>query len=148
MTVHDRLLKPREAARLLGISFATIKHWILEGKIKTIRTPGGHHRAPLASLTPFLNGRATFGARPREKCQNLSGGNRLLCKVVGVRSLGLMAEVVVAIGEWQITAMITADALNDLQLQEGDSAAALIKSTQVMIERLEDGQDTDFSKHP
>jgi molybdopterin-binding protein len=48
-----------------------------------------------------------------------------------------MAEVVLAIGEWQLTAMITAEAVTNLQLKEGDSAAALIKSTQVMIERLD-----------
>jgi molybdopterin-binding protein len=40
-----------------------------------------------------------------------------------------MAEVVLAIGEWQVTATITAEAVTDMQLHEGDSAAALIKST-------------------
>jgi molybdopterin-binding protein len=48
-----------------------------------------------------------------------------------------LAEVVLAIGEWQVTAIITAEAVKDLQLKEGDSGTALFKSTQVMIERLE-----------
>jgi molybdopterin-binding protein len=146
MAVNGQLLKPREAARLLGMSFAAIKHWILNGKIATIKTPGGHHRVPLASLTPYLNGWATRGTRPREKCQSFSGSNRLPGKIVSIRPAGLVAEVVLAIGEWQVTAIITAEAVTDMQLHEGDSAAALIKSTQVMIERLDDGQDASLLK--
>ena len=145
MTVNGQLLKPREAARLLGISFATIKHWILDGKIETIKTPGGHHRVPLASLNRFLNGHVTPGTKSRERCQTFSGSNRLPGRIVSIRLEGLMAEVVLAIGEWQVTAIITAEAVIDMQLHEGDSAAALIKSTQVMIERLDDpdaGEDT------
>jgi molybdopterin-binding protein len=50
-----------------------------------------------------------------------------------------MAEVILAIGDAQITAIITADAVRELRLKAGDTAAALIKSTDVMIERLDDG---------
>src|SRR5215469_7343081 len=49
MSVPRQLLTPREASRMLGISYPTIKHWILAGKLKTIRTPGGHHRLSAAS---------------------------------------------------------------------------------------------------
>ncbi len=48
------MLTPREAARLLGVSYATIKQWILSGKLKTVQTPGGHHRLTEAALRPFL----------------------------------------------------------------------------------------------
>ena len=43
----------------------------------------------------------------------------------------------IAIGDQQITAIITADAARELGLRKGDAAAALVKSTDVMIERLE-----------
>jgi len=146
MNAQSQLLKPREAAELLGISFATIKNWILEGKIETIKTPGGHHRIPLASLQPYLDrGRATAGIGSLESGPNFSGSNRLPGKIASIRLAGLLAEVVLSIGEWQVTAIITAEAVNEMQLHEGDSAAALIKSTQVMIERIDDvdaGQDT------
>jgi predicted DNA-binding transcriptional regulator AlpA len=32
MTIQDQLLASREAAQLLGISYPTVKHWILERK--------------------------------------------------------------------------------------------------------------------
>ena len=35
------MLTPREAARLLGVSYATIKQWILSGKLKRYRLRGG-----------------------------------------------------------------------------------------------------------
>src|SRR5260370_32943651 len=54
MRVASPMLTPREAARLLGVSYATIKQWILSGKLKTVQTPGGHHRLTEAALRPFL----------------------------------------------------------------------------------------------
>ncbi len=42
----QRLLKTREAAQILGISYATLKQWIYKRKLKTVRTTGGHHRIP------------------------------------------------------------------------------------------------------
>src|SRR5271166_6841970 len=40
----ELLLKLREAALELGISFPTIKQWIYKKKIRSIKTAGGHHR--------------------------------------------------------------------------------------------------------
>jgi molybdopterin-binding protein len=122
---------------MLGISYPAIKKWILAGKLKTGTTPGGHHRIPLASLRPLLN-REKPGAESRERYRRVSGRNQLSGKVVSIRLAGLMAEVVLAVGENQIMAIITSDAVKELRLKKGDSVAALIKSTDVMIERLDD----------
>ncbi len=40
----DEHLTSTEAARLLGVSPATIKRWSDDGVISTVRTPGGHRR--------------------------------------------------------------------------------------------------------
>ena len=124
---------------MLGISYPTIKHWILNGKLKTIRTPGGHHRLTAASLRPFLEADGMRSdTESRERYRRVSGRNQLAGKVVGVRIEGLLAEVILAIGDARVTAIITAEAARELNLKKGDTAAALIKSTDVMIERLED----------
>ena len=132
------MLTPREAAHLIGISYPTIKQWILNGKLKTVRTPGGHHRVAESALKPYL---AKDNAKPavesRERFRRVSGRNQLAGKVVSIRVEGLLAEVILAVGDTHITAIITAGAVRELQLKKGDSAAALIKSTDVMIERLE-----------
>lgn len=138
MTTQRQLLTPREASRMLGISYPAIKKWILEGKIKTVRTPGGHHRLTLTSLRPYIE---ADSARPesvsRERYRRVSGRNQLPGTVVSVRIEGLLAQIILAVGDAEVMAIITADAARELRLKKGEKAAALIKSTDVMIERLD-----------
>ena len=139
MPVASPLLTPREAARLLGVSYATIKQWILSGKMRTVQTPGGHHRLTEAALKPFLQkDRMKPAVESRQRYRRVSGRNQLVGKVVGIRIEGLLAEVVLSVGDMRVTSIITANAVRELQLKKGDTAAALIKSTDVMIERLDD----------
>ena len=132
------LLTPREAARHLAISYPTIKQWILSGKLKTTQTPGGHHRISSSALKPFLAAdKAKAPEESRERYRRVSGRNQLAGKVASVRIEGLMAEVTVTTEDTRITAIITASAARELRLKKGESVAALIKSTDVMIERLD-----------
>jgi molybdopterin-binding protein len=124
------LLTPRQAAEKLGISYPVLKHWILAGRIRTTKTPGGHHRIPLDALEEFLpaSTASTGGGR-------ISGRNQLLGTILEVTVEGLLAKVVVAVGNQRVTAIITADAVRELALKPGDPAVALIKATEVMIGR-------------
>ncbi len=131
------MLNPREAARMLGISYPTIKQWILAGKLKTATTPGGHHRITEAALKPFLDkDRLKPEAESRERYRRVSGRNQLVGTIMNVRIEGLLAQVEIAIGEQRISSIITADAARELGLKKGQMAAALVKSTDVMIELI------------
>ena len=131
------LLKPREAAAILGISYPTVKQWILNGKLRTVQTPGGHHRISQADLKPFLKDDATRPAKEsRERYRLVSGRNQLVGHVIDLQVDGLLAKVVISFGDQQVTAIITADAVREMDLKKGDAAAALIKATEVMIERI------------
>jgi molybdopterin-binding protein len=131
------LLKPREAAAALGVSYPTLKQWILAGTIKTIKTPGGHHRIPESALTPMLKSKPVAATKvSRERFRNVSGRNHLVGKIVEVRFSGLLAKVALAVGDQQVTAIITADAAREMQLRKGQTAAALMKATEVMIVRV------------
>ena len=122
------LLKPREAAAILGISYPTVKQWIL---------PGGHPRIEHDTLKPFLKEDTTRPLKEsRERYRRVSGRNQLIGHVVDVVIDGLLAKVVLSFGDQQITAILTADAVREMDLKKGDTAAALIKSTEVMVERL------------
>jgi molybdopterin-binding protein len=124
------LLTPRQAAEKLGISYSALKHWILSGRIHTVKTPGGHHRIPADALEEFLpTSTASTGSG------RISGRNQLLGTVLEVTVEGLLAKVVVAVGNQRVTAIITSDAVRELALKPGDSAVALIKATEVMIGR-------------
>ena len=124
------MLTPRQAAEKLGMSYPALKHWILAGRIRTVKTPGGHHRIPLEAIEEFLPRSHVQASRGR-----ISGRNQLVGRVAEVVIEGLLAKVVLAIGDQRVTAIITADAARDLDLKLGDRAAALIKATEVMIIR-------------
>ena len=134
----QRLLAPREAANILGISYPTLKQWIYRNKIKTAKTPGGHHRVPeseIDRLIPKNLERGDIQFR-RGNFRKISGRNQLIGRVLAVKYSGLLAQVTMSIGEQHITAIITADAAKEMRLKPGERAAALIKSTEVMILRV------------
>jgi len=131
------LLKPREAAAALGVSYPTLKRWILDGTIKTIKTPGGHHRIPQSALTPMLKSRPAVAVKAsRERFRAVSGRNQLIGRIVEVKISGLLAKVVLEIGDQKITSIITSDAAREMQLRKGQTAGALVKATEVMIVRV------------
>jgi len=134
----QKLLAPREAANILGISYPTLKQWIYRGKLKTAKTPGGHHRVPeseIDRLIPVKLRRGDIETR-RSNFRKISGRNQLMGRVMDVKYSGLLAQVTLKIGEQHITAIITADAAKEMRLKTGERAAALIKSTEVMILRV------------
>ncbi len=134
----QKLLAPREAANILGISYPTLKQWIYRGKLKTAKTPGGHHRVPeseIDRLFPKKLERGDIETR-RGNFRKISGRNQLFGRVMDVKYSGLLAQVRLKIGEQEITAIITADAAKEMRLKAGERAAALIKSTEVMILRV------------
>jgi molybdopterin-binding protein len=133
----ESLIKLRDAALQLGISFPTIKQWIYRKKIRSVQTVGGHHRIPLSEVDRLLF--RTRGKTERERKQvvrRVSGRNQLVGRIDSVRISGLMAEVKISIGGQQITSIITASSAREMQLKAGQTAAALIKATEVMILRI------------
>ena len=133
----EELLKLRDAALQLGVSFPTIKQWIYRKKIRSVRTAGGHHRIPLSELDRLLF--RTRGRTEKARMQlvrRVSGRNQLVGRIDAVHISGLMAEVRISIGDQQITSIITARSAREMQLKPGQTAAALIKATEVMILRI------------
>jgi molybdopterin-binding protein len=131
------LLKLQEAARLLSVSYPTLKQWIYRRRIKSIRTPGGHHRIPrheIERITGTRRSRESGGHRP-SGLNAISGRNKLLGTVTDVVFDGLLAQVSINVGGQQITSIITRNACMELGLKKGVRAIALIKATEVMVIR-------------
>ncbi len=136
---NDELLKLRDAALQLGISFPTIKQWIYKKKIRSVLTAGGHHRIPQSELDRLLfRTRGKTIAERTYAARRVSGRNQLVGRIDRVRISGLMAEVKISIGEQQITSIITATSAREMHLKAGQTAVALIKATEVMILRVGD----------
>src|SRR5262249_48678052 len=132
-----RLIPVRQACKVLGVSYPALKQWIYKGKIKTVKTPGGHHRIPeteIDRLLPAVPQRGPVQKR-RENFRKISGRNQLVGRIIELKIEGLMAQVTLSFGGQYLTAIITADAAREMRLEKGQLAAALIKSTEVMVIR-------------
>ncbi len=136
----------REAAQRLGVSYPTLKQWIYRGKVRTVKTVGGHHRVAQSEIDRLL----FQEGRRREPLQRnkpskpasgtglqefISGRNQLVGRIIGLKTVGLLTKVSLDVGGQTVTAVITSDACRDLKLAVGETAAALIKATEVMIIR-------------
>jgi molybdopterin-binding protein len=65
----------------------------------------------------------------------LSARNRLAGKVVELQFGGVMAHVVVRVGKNLIESVITKRSAEEMKLKVGDTVSAVIKSTEVMLEK-------------
>jgi len=121
----EQLLTPREAALELRISFPTIKQWIYSGKMKSVKTAGGHHRIPQSEVDRFLfRTRAKTEPQRDDILRRVSGRNQLVGRIEEVRTSGLMAEVKLSIGNQRITAIITASSARDAAQGGSDRGGA------------------------
>jgi molybdopterin-binding protein len=131
------LLRLQEAARLVSVSYPTLKQWIYSGKIKSVRTAGGHHRIPRSEIERLTQTSGHKVAKPKKPVglDAISGRNKLGGKVLEVRYDGLLAQVSIEVGGQTITSIITSDAARALDLKKGVAVYALVKATEVMVIR-------------
>jgi len=137
------LLTVRAAAERLGVGYSTLKRWVLDGRVRTTRTAGGHHRVSETEIDRLTarqlpdTRRRAGGPVSDDFLGGLSARNRLRGFVEEVRVDGLLAQVRLRVGDQSLTAVITADAVRALRLRRGDDALAIVKSTEVMIAKAE-----------
>lgn len=119
-----------EAARMLGVSADTVRRWDRDGKIRTTRDKRNRR---LVSLTEVRR----LGGRPeRHRAgDELSARNRFPGIVRSVEADGVMAIVEIEAGPHRVTAAITRDAVEELGLEPGVEATAMVKATSVMVIR-------------
>jgi molybdopterin-binding protein len=119
-----------QAARALGVSADTLRRWDNSGKLRARRDERNRRRVPAKEVERLR------GAPPRhETGHTLSARNRFPGIVRSVEVDGVMALVEIEAGPFRLTAAVTRDAVEELQLVVGSPATAAIKATSVMIER-------------
>ena len=127
------LVKPKDAADRIGVSYPTLKQWIYSGKVRSVKTAGGHHRIPQDEIERLSGGKKKKG--DLHSLGAISGRNKLYGKVVEARIEGLLAQITVDIGGQIMTSIITSDSARNLGLKKGVNVYALVKATEVMIIR-------------
>ena len=132
-----KLLTPREASEVLHVGYTTLKQWIYAKKLRTVKTPGGHHRIPESEIDRLLPRQAEKGSLEtrRKYFRRISGRNQLVGRITDIEIDGLLAQVTMSIAGQRINSIITSAAAREMRLKRGQIVAALIKSTEVMIIR-------------
>ena len=116
-----------EAARALGISVDTLRRWDRDGKI-AVERDAANRRVVAASEVERLRG--AYGD------EKLSARNRFRGVVRSVEVDGLLARVEIDVTEpSRVVAIVTRESVEELGLKAGMSAAGVVKSTSVMVER-------------
>ena len=59
----DPMFLPAAAAAKLGVNVRTLREWRAAGHIKSVRTPGGHHRYRQSEIDRLL----AEGSQPRQR---------------------------------------------------------------------------------
>jgi molybdopterin-binding protein len=127
---RDDDLSLGEAARAIGVSADTLRRWERAGKVRTTRDPANRRRVPRGEVERLAQ-------RPTRHAAGhpLSARNRFPGVVRSVEVDGVMALVEIEAGPHLITAAVTRDAVEELELAPGVPVTAAVKATSVMVER-------------
>ena len=119
------------AADLLGVSVDTIRRWADAGRFATHRTDGGQRLVEGSELARFAE---ELAASDRDHTGRVSARNRFVGLVTRVTVDTVMAQVEIQAGPHRVVSLISSEAVRDMGLEPGVLAAAVVKSTNVVIE--------------
>jgi molybdopterin-binding protein len=120
----------REAAQLVGVSSDTMRRWIDAGRVPAMVDASGHRLIDGQALAAFAVGQAEAADTARSSMRNRFPGI-----VTRVLRGDVAAQVEVQSGPHRLVALLTREAVDELGLQEGDRAEAVVKATNVAVER-------------
>lgn len=130
-------LRIPEVAQLLGVSDDTVRRWIDQGRLRALREPGSRALVDGAEVAAFVAARrrSDEGAAAHSSARNRFSGI-----VTEVQRDGLVAIVEVQAGPFRVVSMMTREAADELGLQPGVLATAVVKATNVVVERSPIGE--------
>jgi molybdopterin-binding protein len=122
----------RQVAELLGVSVDTVRRWCDEGKLRTVRSEGGHRTVDGADLARYLSEQAK--AYEPDSVLSQSARNRFTGIVTRVERDKITALVEIHSPPHRLVSLMTREAVDELDLKPGDLATAAVKSTNVIVE--------------
>jgi molybdopterin-binding protein len=121
----DDVVKIGAAAAALGVSVDTLRRWENRGRVAFERR-GNQRYIHSQDLSNLLRERSATGVS--------SARNRLQGTVLAVKKDGVMAQIDMACGPFRIVSLMSREGAEELDLKPGDQAAAIVKSTTVIVE--------------
>jgi molybdopterin-binding protein len=125
-------LRIGQAAEMLQVSVDTLRRWESEGRLRVERSSGRQRVVPIAEVTRLLADRRRQ-ALDRPIVAG-SARNRFPGIVTRIEKDGVAAVVEVIAGPHRMVSLMTAEAVDELDLKVGDDAVCVVKATNVMVE--------------
>jgi molybdopterin-binding protein len=129
---HPTTIRVGQAAEMLGVSVETLRRWESEGRLRMTRSDGGQRLVELADVARLLGERRRLTADRAIVAQ--SARNRFPGIVTRVERDGVAAVVEVLAGPHRLVSLMTAEAVEELDLKVGDEAVCVVKATNVIVE--------------
>ncbi|MGJ9421195.1 TOBE domain-containing protein [Aeromicrobium sp. CF3.5] len=123
-----------DAARFLGVSDDTVRRWVSAGTLTSTTDVSGRMAIEGRTLAEFAKAQA---GDPEMPGTHSSARNRFVGLVTAVTADTVMAQVEMQCGPFRVVSLMSSEAVRELGLEPGSVAAAVIKSTNVVIESLE-----------
>ena len=120
-----------KAASLLGMSVDTLRRWADSGRIPTTRTESGHRLVAGADVARLATELAADGV---EGTGHQSARNRFSGIVTKVTKDKVMAQVELQCGPNRVVSLVSREAVDELGLEPGVLAVAVVKATNVVLE--------------
>jgi molybdopterin-binding protein len=132
VTGRDALLRVGQAAEMLGVTVETLRRWEAEGRLTMARSGGGQRMVPIAEVTRLMAERRAQS--PERPIVGGSARNRLHGIVTRIEKDRVAAVVEIMAGPHRMVSLMTAEAVDDMDLRVGDEAVAVVKATNVDVE--------------
>ena len=130
-------LRVSDVAALLRVSDDTVRRWIEQGRLTAERDDAGRKVVRGEEVASFVRGQRTAEQPERELAS--SARNRFEGIVTDVRRDGLVAQVEIQAGPFRVVSLMTREAADDLRLEPGSLATAVVKSTNVIVQAAPHG---------
>jgi molybdopterin-binding protein len=125
-------LRVGQAAEMLQVSVETLRRWETEGRLRMERSEGGQRLVDIGDVARLLDERRRAATDRPIVAQ--SARNRFPGVVTRVERDGVAAVVEVIAGPHRLVSLMTAEAVEELDLKVGDEAVCVVKSTNVIVE--------------
>jgi molybdopterin-binding protein len=125
-------LRISEAAELLGVSDDTVRRWIDLGRLPAVQAENGRMAVAGHELAGFVQRQAD--APEPGVTVKASARNRMRGIVTRVVKDGVMAQVELQAGPFRLVSLMSREAADELGLEPGVLATAVVKSTNVVVE--------------
>lgn len=123
-----------DAARFLGVSDDTVRRWVHAGTLASVTDASGRMAIEGRALAELAKSQAKA---PDDAGSASSARNRFVGLVTAVKADTVMAQVEMQCGPFRVVSLMSSEAVDELGLEPGSVAVAVIKSTNVIIESLE-----------